>query len=78
MFKNVINPKLHKPRRKINKGDVEDIARQNAEHKSKPLTEKGRRNYDEINWRSKKGLPPLSKCRYTTHTKANLPVFGDP
>lgn len=37
------------------KGDVNEIARERAEHRVGPLTsEQARNNYDEINWKSKR------------------------
>jgi len=37
------------------KGDCNDISRQRQDSKSQPYSKEGQRNYDEINWNSKKG-----------------------
>lgn len=43
----------NRPMMKINKGDCNDLARQDADKRTKPPSKQYCDNYDLINWRSK-------------------------
>lgn len=74
------DPKHNKPMMKINRGDANQSAIRRAASRTPPASKKFVDNFDGINWRSKKGLPPLSgkRCRSVKHSEANLPMVGLP
>jgi len=74
--------RMNSPMRKIHKGDVEDLARQNKDHfVSSTGSDEFNDKFDQINWNSRSGKKPTPvgyRVRYVTHAEAGLPVFGDP
>jgi hypothetical protein len=75
-----IDPKKNKPMMRVHKGDLNDLARQDESYtKIRPEEqERYEDGYDQIRWRSKRGLPPKTKINSITEAEAKrkFSTFG--